>query len=156
MKKIIIAAIVTAISITGVTSANAQTKLRPNKTVTMSTAQFEQLITSIQSQKLAVPERGERGEQGSSGAQGERGLQGERGAAGERGVAGPKGDKGDKGDVGDSGIPSGSMLLFQGDCPTGWATNGWTHKWAVYNVKIDGRPWTSGGDQLTLTACIKN
>lgn len=156
MKKIIIAMLVGAISFFGIANATAQAKVRPSKTVTMTTAQFEQLITSIQSQKLTVPERGERGEQGTAGSQGERGQQGERGAQGERGLTGAKGDKGDKGETGDSGIPSGSMLLFQGSCPSGWATNGWEHKWAVYNVKIDGRPWTTAGDQLTLTACIKN
>jgi hypothetical protein len=163
MRKMAIAIMVATVSLSGIGAASAQSKIRPPKTVTLTSAQFERLIASInpQTQPLAekVVERGERGERGANGTNGSNGMQGERGLAGARGEAGPKGEKGDKGDPGDAAsaaIPSGAMALFHGSCPEGWAANGWENKWAVYNVKVDGRPWTEGGDQLTLTACIRN
>ena len=92
--------------------------------------------------------KGDKGETGSVGATGPSGVAGADGAAGVAGVAG----------VDNSGLPSGTVILINGNCPDGFTIQGPQNRWTVYANDTTGRPWTATGSsaQLFLSACQVN
>lgn len=107
-----------------------------------------------------------RGPAGPAGAPGERGPAGERGLPGRDGrdgAAGPMGPQGIPGQNGSDGrdgkagvdgltLPSGTILLIAGECPSGTTVQGNPLQWRVYN----GNPFTGSGSELYASACRFN
>ena len=94
---------------------------------------------------------GERGMAGSQGAPGRDGRDGSAGAMGPQGLAGQNGRDGKDGADGFA-LPSGTILMISGDCPTGTTVQGNVNQWHVYN----GNPFTGSGSELYVSACRFN
>ena len=97
---------------------------------------------------------GSPGERGSSGSPGERGLPGRDGRDGTPGVMGPQGLAGQNGRDGSNGadgftLPSGTILMISGECPSGTTVQGSVNQWRVYT----GNPVTGSGSELYVSAC---
>ena len=141
-------------------------KAKPAATVTMTAAQFAELLDKAMNkpapEKVAGPagkdgaagKAGERGADGATGAVGPAGVAGIAGAAGERGADGAAGADGRDGRDG-VGFASGVIFLVNGSCPAGTTMQGATNRWTVYANDTSGRPWTTTGSsaQLFLSAC---
>jgi hypothetical protein len=150
-------------------------KAKATSTITLTTAQFMELVeraaTKAAPEKVnglagkdgqagkdgAAGKAGERGADGATGAVGPAGVAGIAGAAGERGadgVAGPAGAAGRDG----VGFSSGVIFLVNGSCPAGTTMQGSENRWTVYANDTSGRPWTTTGSsaQLFLSACSVN
>jgi len=79
--------------------------------------------------------KGEQGNKGDTGPQGSRGERGEPGPSGDRGATGPMGPAGHEGPQGrvgptgpygeDGSVPSGSLVFYAGDPPSGWKVAEW-------------------------------
>jgi hypothetical protein len=99
---------------------------------------------------------GERGPAGSSiqGAPGRDGRDGTPGAMGPQGLAGQNGANGADGKDGSDGftLPSGTILMISGDCPSGTTVQGSVNQWRVYT----GNPFTGSGSELYVSACRFN
>lgn len=70
---------------------------------------------------------------------------------------GPQGIPGQNGRDGKDGadgftLPSGTVLLIAGDCPSGTTVQGNPNQWRVYN----GNPFTGVGSELYASACRFN
>ena len=96
-------------------------------------------------------DKGDKGETGSVGATGPSGVAGVDGVDGADGVAGVAGVDG-------SGLPSGAIILMNGNCPDGFTVQGPQNRWTVYANDTTGRPWLTSGSsaQLFMSACQVN
>jgi hypothetical protein len=100
--------------------------------------------------------KGDKGDKGDPGVS-VKGDTGERGPAGVDGVAGRDGADGAAGRDG-SGLPSGAIILMNGNCPDGFTIQGPQNRWTVYANDTTGRPWLTTGSsaQLFMSACQVN
>jgi hypothetical protein len=154
MKRAIMLATVTLISLGLVLSVPGQAA--PKKVQGKKMSQIISMLQQMQTQ-TALP--GEKGEQGITGTKGSTGLTGSQGGSGSQGLSGTPGVNGQDGKNGSDGqngkdgisLPSGTVILISGECPTGFSAQSNVNHWAVYS----GRPWTPGADagQLFFTAC---
>ena len=102
-----------------------------------------------QSGQQGLPGRdGQPGGAGKNGVDGKNGIDGKDGAAGVNGVDGTNGRDGTDG----MGLPSGTVLLIGGDCPSGTTVQGTAYQWRVYS----GNPFTGTGSELWVSACRVN
>jgi hypothetical protein len=147
-------------------------KAKPAATVTMTAAQFADLLERATNKP--APEKvqgatGQAGKDGAAGKAGERGADGATGAVGPAGVAGIAGASGERGADGVAGpagaagrdgvgFSSGVIFLVNGSCPAGTTMQGSENRWTVYANDTSGRPWTTTGSsaQLFLSACSVN
>jgi hypothetical protein len=141
-------------------------KAKPAATVTMTAAQFADLldraINKPEPEKVTGPagkdgqagKAGDKGDAGATGAVGPAGVAGPAGAAGERGADGATGAAGAAGRDG-VGFSTGVIFLVNGSCPVGTTMQGAENRWTVYANDTSGRPWTTTGSsaQLFLSAC---
>ena len=97
---------------------------------------------------------GQDGERGPAGAQGSPGRDGRDGSAGAMGPQGVPGQNGRDGKDGADGftLPSGTILMLSGDCPSGTTVQGNVNQWRVYA----GNPFTGSGSELYVSACRFN
>lgn len=161
--------VVTALILTvSVTPAHATQRLIPNtKPITVATlqARIKALEARIAGMVVTPGPRGETGSQGPQGLPGRDGKDGASGAKGETGAKGEIGAKGEPGKDGESitgptgpagadgkGLPSGTLILIGGSCPTGTTLEGKDYGWRVYS----GNPFTGTGSELWITACRVN
>ena len=141
-------------------------KAKPAATVTMTAAQFAQLLDKAMNKPAPEKVTGPAGKDGAAGKVGERGADGATGAAGPAGIAGIAGAAGERGADGVAGpagaagrdglgFASGVIFLVNGSCPAGTTMQGAENRWTVYANDTSGRPWTTTGSsaQLFLSAC---
>ena len=147
-------------------------KAKPAATVTMTAAQFADLLERATNKPAPEKVQGATGQTGAAGKAGERGADGATGAVGPAGVAGvagatgPAGARGADGATGAAGaagrdgvgFSSGVIFLVNGSCPAGTTMQGSENRWTVYANDTSGRPWTTTGSsaQLFLSACSVN
>lgn len=170
MRKIIL--IVTAIIVTA--TASPAHAARPDIERVAAPSIMEKRIKAVEARISTMVQTpgpvGDRGPQGPIGANGRDGRDGLSVA----GPAGPKGDKGESitGPIGATGatgatgpagndglpgrdgqgLPSGTILLIGGDCPSGTTVQGTAYQWRVYQ----GNPFTGTGSELWVSACRVN
>lgn len=156
------------------TKGNKAKKAKPAATVTMTAAQFADLLERATNKPAPEKVTGPAGKDGQAGKAGERGADGATGAAGRDGVgvagpaglAGAAGERGADGATGAAGaagrdgvgFSSGVIFLVNGSCPVGTTMQGSENRWTVYANDTSGRPWTTTGSsaQLFLSACSVN
>ena len=97
---------------------------------------------------------GERGPAGERGVPGRDGRDGNPGAMGPQGIPGQNGSDGKNGADGADGftLPTGTILMISGDCPSGTTVQGNVNQWRVYA----GNPFTGSGSELYVSACRFN
>jgi len=166
-------ALVLAVTIVAFTVSPAHAAI-PDKPTTVNAYPLEKRIKALETRLLNVTQTpgpiGERGPQGSTGRDGRdgqsvagpvgptgaTGLKGERGESiiGPAGPAGANGTNGIDGVPGrdGQGLPSGTILLIGGDCPSGTTVQGTSYQWRVYQ----GNPFTGTGSELWVSACRVN
>jgi hypothetical protein len=176
MKKVI--ALVCVIVFVFAAPAVAETKKKTNKSaqkiatltkqVSTLEAQLVELLKTIKSTNVAPGRDGRdglsvSGAQGAKGDKGDKGETGSVGATGPIGVAGVDGADGADGVAGvagvdGSGLPSGAIILMNGNCPDGFTIQGAQNRWTVYANDTTGRPWLTSGSsaQLFMSACQVN
>ena len=141
-------------------------KAKPAATVTMTAAQFADLLERATNKPAPEKVQGATGPAGKAGDKGDAGATGSSGPAGVAGVAGaigPAGARGADGATGaagrdGTGFASGVIFLVNGSCPAGTTMQGNENRWTVYANDTSGRPWTTTGSsaQLFLSACSVN
>ena len=144
-------------------------KAKPAATVTMTAAQFADLLERATNKPTPEKVTGPAGQTGQAGKAGERGAGGATGAVGPAGIAGTVGASGERGADGVAGpagaagrdgvgFSSGVIFLVNGSCPAGTTMQGSENRWTVYANDTSGRPWTTTGSsaQLFLSACSVN
>lgn len=167
MRKIIL--IVTAIIVTA--TASPAHAARPDIQRITAPSIMEKRIKAVEARiSTMVQTPGPMGDRGPQGAAGANGRDGRDGSS-VSGPAGPKGDKGESiiGPIGltgatgpagndglpgrdGQGLPSGTILLIGGDCPSGTTVQGTAYQWRVYQ----GNPFTGTGSELWVSACRVN
>jgi hypothetical protein len=131
-------------------------------------AQLVELLKTIKSTNVAPGRDGRDGlsVSGAQGAKGDKGDKGDKGETGSVGATGPSGVAGADGvdgvagvaGVDGSGLPSGAIILINGNCPDGFTIQGPQNRWTVYANDTTGRPWLTSGSsaQLFMSACQVN
>jgi hypothetical protein len=154
---------------TAETKGKKVNKQKATTTITLTTAQFMELVERAATK--AAPEKvtGPAGKDGQAGKAGDKGAAGATGAVGPAGVTGPAGPAGERGADGATGaagaagrdgvgFSTGVIFLVNGSCPAGTTMQGAENRWTVYANDTSGRPWTTTGSsaQLFLSACQVN
>ena len=166
-------ALVLALMIVAFTASPAHAAI-PDRQRTVSALVLEKRIKALEARLTNVVQTpGPMGERGPTGFTGRDGRDGQSiaGPAGPIGAIGPKGERGESiagpaGPAGTngtngidgapgrdgSGLPSGTILLIGGDCPSGTSVQGTAYQWRVYQ----GNPFTGTGSELWVSACRVN
>ena len=167
MRKIILIATAVILATT-ITPAHAA---RPDIQRVSAQSIMEKRVKALEAQILTLTQTpgptGDRGPQGATGPTGRDGrdgmsIAGPAGPKGEKGesiigpigLTGPAGPSGNDGQPGrdGQGLPSGTILLIGGDCPSGTSVQGTAYQWRVYQ----GNPFTGTGSELWVSACRVN